>query len=261
MDAMEPARGMAAPISFFAHASLAAGWYIGWRLAVFTAPFWLIPGALAAGLLHVVGAADTAAQPELLLAAAMLVVVGLIAAFVASISMTSRIASGWSRKRWGRPVARGVWWGIFWRVAVIGAITGVVTGAAQAAFSVYAAVTPWSPEVLFVTLIPYAVMLGSLVVTLRAYGWAMSTMVAKRLNAEVSAPGGPDAGASAPVPRVTSAGAPAPATRVAGAAGAPRSVAPAAAERLQCPKCGLREIERGQVIGWHCTVCGWRERR
>src|SRR5262245_10100275 len=104
MEAMEPARGMPAPISLFAHASLAAGWYIGWRLTVFTAPFWLIPGALASGLLHVVDGADTGARPELLLAAAALVVAGLIAAFVASIRITSRIASGWSVKRWGRPV-------------------------------------------------------------------------------------------------------------------------------------------------------------
>jgi hypothetical protein len=116
--------------------------------------------------------------------------------------------------------------GIFWRVAVIAAITGLISGAAHAASGVYAAVTPWSPEVLFVTLIPYAVMLGSLVVTVRAYGWAMSTMVAKRLNAE----------SLAIALRVAEAP-PSPHGLLAAAAAASRSLAPAAAgARLQCPR-------------------------
>jgi hypothetical protein len=36
--------------------------------------------------------------------------------------------------------------------------------------------------------------------------------------------------------------------------------APAEGKR-QCPKCGLHETERGTVIGWYCTICGWRESR
>jgi hypothetical protein len=31
--------------------------------------------------------------------------------------------------------------------------------------------------------------------------------------------------------------------------------------KRQCPKCGLHETERGTVIGWYCTICGWRESR
>jgi hypothetical protein len=245
MTDMAPARGMPAPISFFAHASLAAGWYIAWRLSVFTAPFWLLPGALAAGLLHHGNAGAADARPELLVIAAGLVVLGLVAAFVASIRLTTRVASGWAVKRWGRPVSRGVWWGIFWRVAAMSALTGVVTGAVQAGAATYAAIKPWSPEVLFVTLIPYAVMLVSLVVTLRAYGWAMSTMVARRLGEPGAAVAGPVGAEAAPVaPRA-----------------APPAPTAASGERRQCPKCGLRETERGQVIGWHCTVCGWREAR
>src|SRR5687768_2761965 len=143
---MEPARGTPAPISFFAHASLAAGWYIAWRLTVFTAPFWLLPGALATGLLYYGGTDAASARPELVLIAAGLVVLGLIAAFVASIRLTTRVASGWAVTRWGRPLTRGVWWGIFWRVAVMGALTGIVTGAVQAAAGMYAALKPWSPE-------------------------------------------------------------------------------------------------------------------
>jgi hypothetical protein len=127
-------------------------------------------------------------------------------------------------------------------VAVVGVITSAIVGAIQAAAATYAALQPWSPEVLFVTLIPYAVMLANVVVTLRSYGWAMSTMVARRL-----------AGHAAPVARPSAAP---PAARP-----APAPVAAAPGERLQCPKCGLRETERGQVIGWHCKVCGWRESR
>jgi hypothetical protein len=80
----------------------------------------------------------------------------------------------------------------------------------------------------------------------------MSTMVARRLNA-TSAPA-PVAVAAAAVAAPAVAG-PAP------AAARPVATAVPAGERLQCPKCGLRETERGQVIGWHCKVCGWRERR
>jgi hypothetical protein len=240
---MEPARGAPAPISFFAHASLAAGWYLAWRLTVFTAPFWLVPAALAAAILYP-GGADPG--PELALLAAGLVALGLIAAFVASIRLTNRVASGWAVARWGRALSQGVWWGIFWRVAVIGVLSGVVIGAVEMAAAAYAALKPWSPEVLFVTMIPYAVILANVVVTLRSYGWAMSTMVARRLNA---------ASPPAAVPAIASV---APASLA--PAAAPRTTAPtAAAERLQCPKCGLRETERGQVIGWHCKVCGWRE--
>jgi len=42
------------------------------------------------------------------------------------------------------------------------------------------------------------------------------------------------------------------------AATPPAAVAEA---KRQCPKCGLSETERGTVIGWYCTICGWRESR
>jgi len=235
---MEASRGTPASISFFAHASLGAGWYIAWRLTVFTAPFWAVPGGIAAALLYY------AERPELALVAAGLALVGFIAAFIASIPITTRVAAGWAMKHWGRRFTQGVWWGIFWRVAVVSLVTSLLSGAVQAGAAMYAAVKPWSPEVLFVTLIPYAVMVASLVVTLRSYGWAMSTMVAKRL----SGPAAPVAARREPA---------ASATVTARAGPAPAAAAPG--ERLQCPKCGLHETERGQVIGWHCKVCGWRE--
>ena len=49
---MVDAREGVGPISFFSHASLAAGWYIAWRLTVFTAPFWAVPGAVAGALIY-----------------------------------------------------------------------------------------------------------------------------------------------------------------------------------------------------------------
>jgi hypothetical protein len=254
------------PISFFSHASLGAGWYIAWRLAVFTAPFWAGPGAVAAALIYVFPE-----RPELALLAAALLVLGLIASFVTSVRLTTRIAAGWALRRWGRTFTQGVWWGIFWRVAVVGFVTSIITGAVQAGAAVYAAVKPWSPEVLFVTMIPYAVMLVSLVVTLRSYGWAMSTMAARRVAGTAAA--SPPAPGPAPAPALRAAPLPAPRppvtaapqaaipTAMAAPPAASAAVATAPDDRMQCPKCGLRETERGTVIGWHCKVCGWREGR
>lgn len=252
------------PISFFSHASLGAGWYIAWRLTVFTAPFWAVPGVAAGALLYVFPE-----RPELVLVAAALMVLGLIAAFIASVRLTTRVAASWAQKRWGRTFTQGVWWGIFWRVAVVGLVTSILSGSVQAGAAVYAAMKPWSPEVLFVTMIPYAVMLVSLVVTLRSYGWAMSTMAARRVAATVAVPPAPG---PAPAPALRAAPRPAPRPPVTAAplAAIPTAMAtpPAAAavaaapdDRVPCPKCGLRETERGQVIGWHCKVCGWREGR
>ena len=51
----------------------------------------------------------------------------------------------------------------------------------QVGATIYAARLEWSPEQMFVTMIPYAVLIANLVITLRAYGWAMSVMVTRRL--------------------------------------------------------------------------------
>jgi hypothetical protein len=253
------------PISFFSHASLGAGWYIAWRLTVFTAPFWAVPAVIAAALIYFFPE-----RPELALVGGALIVLGLIAAFIASVRLTTRVAAGWALQRWGRRFTQGVWWGIFWRVAVVGFITSIITSAVQAGAAVYAALKPWSPEVLFVTMIPYAVMLVSLVVTLRSYGWAMSTMAARRVAGTAAASPAPRP-APAPAPRTAPRPAPRPPvtaapqvaipTAMATPPAASAAVATVADDRMQCPKCGLRETERGQVIGWHCKVCGWREAR
>jgi len=54
----------------------------------------------------------------------------------------------------------------------------------------------------------------------------------------------------------------APVQRPAAVAVAASAAARGATEaKRQCPKCGLHETERGTVIGWYCTICGWRESR
>jgi hypothetical protein len=228
---MRTSRDPAEPLSFFSHAALGAGWYFCWRMTVYTFPFWG-GGLLVAGGLVYVG-------PELVPLAAVAGALGLLGAFVASIPLTNRIARGWALARLGRRLERGVWWGIFWRVLLVSLVAGAVLGVAQFGAALYAATLPWSPTQLFVSMIPYAVLIANIVVTLRAYGWAMSTMVARRLGGTGVGPG--PGMAAAPV-------------RLA----APS--APSAGGGIVCPKCGGREIETGTVIGRYCRVCGWRER-
>jgi len=220
---MEPPRAVE-PLGLFTYAALTAGWYFCWRMFVFTAPFWLGAGLVAALLVYL--------ERELEIVAAVLAVAGFLAAFIASIPLTTRIARAWGFSRYSRAIGSGVWWGIFWRVTVVSFVAGLVFAAAQVGTALYALTLPVSPMRTFVLLTPYAVAIANIVVTLRAYGWAMSIMVARRLAG------------SAPRPAVTLA-----------------TAATATGPRPTCPKCGSRDTERGAVIGWYCRVCGWRESR
>lgn len=101
----------------------------------------------------------------------------------------------------------------------------------------------------------------------RATGWA--TLAATAPAAETSADV-PTESSTGPVADTTSAGSSAlravpPPTPTSLGEGRRTPTRPAsdgtAGERKQCPKCGLSETERGSVIGWYCTVCGWRESR
>jgi hypothetical protein len=224
------------PIGIFTYGALRAGWFYLWRLTLFTLPYWGGAAAIAAGLIHV--------DPSLTPIAAILVGLGALAAFIASIPLTNRIARTWALAWFGRRMTGGVWWGMFWRVLIVSLIAGVIFTAVQIATTVYAATMEWSPMQMFITMVPYAVLIANLVVTVRAYGWAMSVMVAKRLAA---------AGAAAPA-RVPAARRPASSAPP----GAPRATADVAAGA--CPKCGGRDVEQGAVIGRYCRVCGWRER-
>jgi hypothetical protein len=212
------------PLGLFTYGALKAGWFFAWRMTLYTLPYWGGALALAAGLAYF--------DPSLVPLAAVLVGLGGVAAFVASIPLTNRIARAWALAALGRRLSGGVWWGMFWRVLVVSLVAGAVFSAVQVGTTVYAATLPWSPMQMFITMIPYAVLLANVVITLRAYGWAMSATVVRRLDA------------GAPVAPLERAGT----TTGAGV------VAPTA-----CPKCGGRELVTGTVIGRYCGVCGWRE--
>ena len=163
------------PLGLFTYGALKAGWFYAWRLTLFTLPYWGGGAAIAGGMLYV--------DRELVPFAGLLLALGLIATFFVSIPITNRIAREWARQQYGRRLTGGVWWGIFWRVLVVSFVAGLVFAAVQVGATLYAARLEWSPEQMFVTMIPYAVLIANIVITLRAYGWAMSVMVARRLAA------------------------------------------------------------------------------
>jgi hypothetical protein len=149
-------------------------------MTVFTLPFWGGGAALAAGLVYV----DKELAPFAALAAAL----GLLGAFIASIPLTNRIAQAWALAWFGRRLTAGVWWAIFWRVLLVSLVAGAVFTGVQIGATIYAATMEWSPMQMFVTMIPYAVLVANLVITLRAYGWAMSVAVVNRLGKTVPPP-------------------------------------------------------------------------
>ncbi|MGH9670556.1 MAG: hypothetical protein ACRD3A_10655, partial [Terriglobales bacterium] len=151
---------MVEPLSFFAHAALGAGWYFCWRMTVYTLPFWGGGLLIAAGFVYV--------DPQLVPFAGLAGALGVVGAFVASIPLTNRIARAWALARLGRRLERGVWWGIFWRVLLVSLVAGAAFGAVQFAATLYAATLEWSPTQMFFYMIPYAVAIANVVVTLRA---------------------------------------------------------------------------------------------
>lgn len=163
------------PFGLFTYGALKAGWFFAWRMTVFTLPYWGGGAAIAAGVVYL--------DRELVDVAAVVAALGVLAALIASIPITNRIAREWTRVRYGKRLSGGVWWGIFWRVLVVSLVAGAIFAAVQTAATLYAARLEWSPEQMFVTLVPYAVLVANVVVMLRAYGWAMSVMVARRLAA------------------------------------------------------------------------------
>ena len=173
------------PLGLFTYGALKAGWFYAWRMTLFTLPYWGGALAIAAGILYL--------DRELVPFAGLVAALGVVGTFAASIPITNRIAREWARQQYGRRLTGGVWWGIFWRVLIVSFLAGLVFTAAQVGATLYAARLEWSPEQMFVTLIPYAVLIANLVVTLRAYGWAMSVMVARRLA--------PPPARAAPAPR------------------------------------------------------------
>ena len=227
------------PLGFFTLEALKAGWYLAWRVTLGTAVGWVVPIPLGIYLvwqgMPVPGAA--------------LILLGVAATVALWVVFTNRFASRWAERHWGRPLARGVWWAITWRVFVVGLVAGVVAAPIGMLGSSLQSAYEGSVRGGLGTLLQLLLSVLNVVVSVLAYGWALSRVVASRL-------GGFESSAASPVSVPRAAPAPAMSAVAVGAA-----ASSAAVTGRPCPKCGLAETERGQVIGWYCRVCGWRESR
>jgi hypothetical protein len=257
------------PFGFFTRDALRAGWYLMWRQLVRVVPLAvglsLVGGVLVALGLGVIGA--------------LVVGLGLCAAGIWAVVLVPRLAGQWAVATHGYPLTGPVrvWWGITWRVVVASLVAGVIlTPPVFVAMSLVTAFPATALGQLGKLLLALS-QLANAVVCVYATGWAMSKIAAAQLSglplasAAVEPTVGPNAprtltetpvpvGASAlAAPELESTAAPA---RAAVAASLPPARALTGAEgRRQCPKCSLYETERGSVIGWYCTICGWRESR
>lgn len=226
---------------FFSKDALKAGWYFFWRILLWTLLIGGVAGvgvAVLAGVLFVMGMASPQALQSVV---GVLLGVLVVAAFVVGyvwviVKVVNKIAFAWSLKQWGREPTQGVFLEILWRVIVVGILSSI----ANAIINLPVSLLLGDPTVAI--LVGVIMFVASLGVGILSYGWAMSAAVAKKL------------GSMAPVAAAAMAGPP-----MAAAMSAPPPPRTAPGERMQCPKCGLNETERGAVIGWYCKVCGWRE--
>jgi hypothetical protein len=272
------------PFGFFTREALQAGWYLAWRQLIRVVP--LAAGAILAGA--------GLARAGLAVVGMLVLGLGLCAAGIWAALLIPRLASQWAVVTYGYPLtgAVRVWWAITWRTSVAALVASVILTPPQFVALSLSTSFPGSALGLFGKLLSLLLNVASFVVTLFAMGWAMSRVTSTQLSglplASVAFPPSGHTGelastglvaVDAPVavatpPRtrsapgvagVASAVTPAPlASPRPGAPSAvlspPRTLAGAEGKR-QCPKCGLYETERGSVIGWYCTICGWRESR
>ena len=221
------------PFEFFTLDSLKAGWYLSWRLWLRLLGIYVGVAVLGVVVAISLGrAAGRGLLPILVIVAA----VAIVASIYPVVVFTNRIVRGWALSYYGRELHSGVWWGIAWRSAMVSLAMSVGIGVAQFFFrGAFALVAHVASFTLVIT---------QIVLNLQATGWAMSVMVARQLEGVEPAV----TGASGVGTRPTSA--------------SPTSaLTPDSEGRVQCPKCGQRETEFGQVIGWHCRICGWWESR
>jgi hypothetical protein len=270
------------PFGFFTRDSLRAGWYLVWRQLVRVVP--VAVGALLIGFglgrlgLSVLGGVVSG--------------LGVLAAAVWAIVLVPRLASQWAEGHYGYPLTgQGrVWWAIFWRSSVASLVASVVlTPPTMVAASLSIAFQDSALGGLGKLMMALLVVVNGVVAVVTT-GWAMSKVASTQLSglpmtslpfepAEISSEPSalaelehademvtpspvtmPEAVAMPVVAHTPTAVATAPpAAPIAVAAAAPRAVVTEG--KRQCPKCGLHETERGTVIGWYCTICGWRESR
>jgi hypothetical protein len=272
------------PFGFFTLDALRAGWYLVWRQLIRVVP--LAVGAL------LIGAALGGLGMSIL--GAVVGGLGLCAASIWAALLIPRLASQWAVVYYGYPLTGQVrvWWAIVWRITVVAFVAAVILTPPN--FVALSLSTAYKGSVLgaFGKLLTTVLGLANFAVYVLATGWAMSRVTAMQLSGlpvsllplepepivsepavsfetpatvaasaplTIAAPDAPSAPMESPVSVIT----PVPvATPVATASAPPTARGQVAVEgKRQCPKCGLYETERGSVIGWYCTVCGWRETR
>jgi hypothetical protein len=268
------------PFGFFTRDALRAGWYLVWRQLIRVVP-------LAIGALLIGGALGRLGMG---IFGAVVGGLGLCAAAIWAALLIPRLASQWAVAHYGYPLTGQVrvWWAIVWRVTVTSFIAAVILTPPN--FVAISLSTAYTGSVLgaFGKLLTTVLALANFAVYVLATGWAMSRVTAMQLSGlpvtllplepapivtEPTPVTSPAEAASFEVPAAVAASAPltmavpvaSPALVAIPAAPAPVSPparGPAAVEgKRQCPKCGLYETECGSVIGWYCTICGWREAR
>ena len=268
------------PFGFFTRDAFRAGWYLVWRQLIRIVP--LAVGALLIG----------SALGGLGMGIFGVVVggLGLCAASIWGALLIPRLASQWAVAHYGYPLTgqARVWWAIVWRVTVVSFIAAVILTPPN--FVALSLSTAYNGAVLggFGKLLTAVLGLANFAVAVLSTGWAMSRVTALQLSGLPVAllPLAPAPIVTEPTPLTSPAEAVSFETPVAVAVSAPLTIAapvaspapaaiplapapapppargPAAVEgKRQCPKCGLYETERGSVIGWYCTICGWRETR
>ena len=269
-----------APFGFFTYDAFRAGWYFLWRMCVYTLPAFvvLLIGAvmmivpfISAGISPV-----ESIRPDVMaeitasgsfLGGAVLVVLGLLGAFIASIPLTSKIARSWAQRTWGRTFVEGVWWALMVRVIGVNILSSIVGKGVNVAIEALTSDAAGLGSNLVGLFLSLVVLTLNVVVSLLSYGWAMSHAVVKKLGGvgvatTVVAGLNPRGYTPAAAPQYTTAPRPAPVSPMPDAPmPSPPPSAAGPAGRRQCPKCSLYETERGTVLGWYCKVCGWSESR
>ncbi len=269
-----------APFGFFTYDTFRAGWYFLWRMCLYTLPAFVI--AMIGVVMMVMAffsagiyGQDTKDQAALMEAVTgtqfwigiVLIFLGGLGGFIASIPLTTSIARTWALRTWNRTFESPVWWSITWRVFLVSLLVAVIGQGVNVVIKALTSPTASEGSTLVGGFLSLVVALLNLVVTLLSYGWAMSRVAASRiggLGVATSVVAGLNPLGYVPTmgPQYTP---PRPAPVMAPRAPTPPPPPPASgsapAGRRQCPKCSLYETEKGTVLGWYCKVCGWSESR
>jgi hypothetical protein len=256
------------PFGFFTLDSLRAGWYLIWRQLVRVLPVVIV--AIAVGAV--------CGKVGMTVLGVLVVALGIVAAAIWAAVLIPRLTSRWAETRYGYALTGlvGVWWGISWRAWLAAMVAAVIFTPPNFVALSLSTAFPHSALGALGQLMAMLLGLGNFAATVLATGWAMSKVTAAQLSGmpvpspaidpmPVASPAAPVAVSTDAAPSAARAPLATPAAPPAATLTAP-APAPAAGTgrtdgKRQCPKCGLYETERGTVIGWYCTVCGWREAR